>query len=178
MKPFHLKSGALILLSSFFITACTKDDKAKTMSDDIFYKEIGYCLAKSYSDIYNQNLAGKPVGAINMTTPGPMGGTVVITGTTTQDASHDITGTDLLLNLTAVPYSTTTTNITQSGIVSYKGSFSPTYNNTSHLSDNITLVGKVTSGGVTREINQSGAISINVTKTNVSATIFGHNVNW
>lgn len=178
MKHPNLKNGLLILFSSFLLTACSKEDKTKTMSDDTFYKEIGYCLAKSYSEIYNQNLAGKPTGAVNITTPGPMGGMVTITGTTTQDATHDITGTDLLLNMTDMPYSSSTTNITQNGIVSYKGSFSSSYNSTSHLSDNIKIVGKVTSGGATREINQSGAISISVTKTHVTATIFGHNVSW
>lgn len=170
--------AVLIALVFSLITSCNKSEKSKTMSDDTYYKEIAYCLSKCYSDVYNQSLAGKPVGYQNFTTTGPMGGSIEITGNTTQDNTNNITTTDLVFAMNDVSYSTTSTNLNQTGSVTYKGSFSPNHNNTSHLSNSLRLSGKVTKDGVTRNVDLNTTISINVTKTTVSATIDGHNVNW
>lgn len=177
-KFFRLLNVSLIGFICFVNAGCTKDENSKTMSDDTYYKEIAYCLSKCYSDIYNQNLAGKPVGNQNINTSGPMGGNVIITGSTTHDNTHEITTTDLLFTMNEVKYSTTNANLTQNGATTYKGSFSPTYNNTSHLSNDLQISGTVTKDGITRNVNLNTSISINVTKTTVSATINGHNVNW
>lgn len=165
-----------VMGSLFF--SCKKDEKSSTMSDDVFYKEIAYCLAKCYSDVFNQNLAGKPAGVQNISTTGPMGGSILITGNSSQDLTYNVTSLDLLYTMDGVKYSTTHANITQSGAVTYKGSFSPSTNNISHLSDNLVLTGTVTVDGKTRNVNLTTPVSINVTKSTVSATINGKNVNW
>lgn len=72
MKKKKSIYAGLIAMLFTLITGCSKNENSKTMSDDTFYKEIAYCLSKCYSDVYNQSLAGKPVGYQNFTTTGPL----------------------------------------------------------------------------------------------------------
>lgn len=178
-----------IVIFSLLTNSCKEEDNSDqvTVTDKIFYEQIGYTIIKCYTDIYNQNLAGKPTGTQNITTNGPMGGTVKITGTSSYDSTHSITTTDLTYTLTNVVanYSaasttgstTCTTQITITGVASYKGSFSSTYTSLSHQSQNLHVVGSVTYAGVTRNIDQTGQVNINRSST-VSATLFGNTVNW
>jgi len=147
------------------------------MSDDTFYKDIAFALIKSYTDIYNQNLAGTPTGAINMTVNGPLGGTVTITGSSSYDNTHSITTVDLNLSMDEIITITSYANLTLTGSTTYTGSFSDTYTSVNHQSDNIHIDGSVTRNSVVRQINMAGEVSINRTST-VTAIIFGHTVSW
>lgn len=155
-------------------------------SDQSFYMEIGVTLIQCYTDIYNQNLAGKPTGAQNITANGPMGGTVVITGTDSWDNTHSIMTTDLLFSMTNVKYTYTytgsnnkswVTEITLNGTATHKGSWSDSYTSISHISDNLHIKGSVTYDGSIRTIDMTGSVAINrATKTTVN--IFGNTVSW
>ncbi len=177
--------GILCLLAN----SCKEENNSAeiTVTDKAFYEQIGYTIIKCYTDTYNQNLAGKPTGTQNITTTGPMGGTVIITGSSTYDSTHSITTTDLTFTLTNVVanYSATsstgnttcTTQLTLTGVATYKGSFSSTYTSISHQSQNLHVVGSVTYAGVTRNIDQTGQVNINRAST-VTANIFGNDVSW
>lgn len=180
-----LMMGFLCMMTS----SCTekKEDDPITVSDEIFYQQVGYTIIKCYTDIYNQNLAGKPTGSQNITSSGPMGGTVTITGTNSYDSTHGITTTDLTFALTNVVqnYSSTsnsgkttcTTQVTLSGVATYKGSFSGTYTSLNHQSQNLHVVGSVTYDGVVRTIDQTGQVTINRSSTS-SVNLFGNNASW
>ncbi len=176
MKSTFKHTAIALILTSFAFIGCTKEE-TPTISDTVFYQDIAYALASCYSDIYNQELAGKPVGTKNITTTGPMGGTVVITGTTGQDATHDITTTDLVYTMTDVKYNTTYAFLTITGAATHKGSFSSTYTSVNHLASNLRVNGYVKRNGITRNIDQSGEVNINRT-SKFNATVYGFTVSW
>jgi hypothetical protein len=179
----------LLLGCTLMITSsCSKEDedvKETTISDENFYMMLGVSMINCYTDIYNQNLAGVATGAHTINTDGPMGGTVLITGTTTYDNTHGITTTDLVLSMNAVQYTYSYTSggkkwityLTLTGATSYAGSFSYTYTSVNHLSENMQITGTVDCDGVTRTIDSMGAVSINRSST-VAVNIFGHTVSW
>jgi hypothetical protein len=176
--------GCLLML----ISSCKKDEEETTssISDDTFYKMVGVSMIYCYVDIYNQNLAGMPTGSQNITTDGPMGGTVLITGTTSYDDTHGITTTDLVFSMNEVKYTysqsdgsgkTYTTQITLTGATTYTGSFSNSYTSVNHQSGNMYIKGTVTYDGITRSIDSMGQVSIN-RSSNIAVNIFGHTVSW
>ncbi len=179
-----LALGCLLMLSN----SCKKDETPApaSISDNNFYMMLGTSLINCYTDIYNQNLAGVVTGGHNITTEGPMGGTVLITGNTTYDNTHGITTTDLVFSMTNVKYiysytdssgKTWSVQVTLTGYTTYVGSFSNTYTSVNHQSDNLYINGTVSYDGVTRSIDSAGGVSIN--RSSVTAvTIFGHSVSW
>ncbi len=163
--------------------SCIKDeDISTTISDDNFYKQIGYSLVKCYTDIYNQNLAGHPVGNQNITANGPMGGTVIITGSVGYSSNNGITTTDLIFSMTSIKYVTNVsdfkTEITLTGATTFTGSFSDSYTSVNHQSDNLHISGSVTHNEIVRKIDMTGIVSINCTTSSVTANIFGNTVFW
>jgi len=171
--------GMLLMLTN----SCTNDeDTTITISDDNFYKQVGYSLVSCYHDIYNQNLAGHSVGGQNITANGPMGGTVIITGSTGYSSNNDITTTDLVLSMTSIKYVTNVngfeTEITLTGATTYTGSFSSDYTSINYQSDNLHITGSVIQNAVERKINMTGIVSINRLTSSITATIFGNTVSW
>ncbi len=172
--------GVFLMLTN----GCKKDDEntTNTISDEQFYLYIGYSLANCYVDMYNQNLAGHPTGAQNITANGPMGGTVIITGITSYSSNTGITTTDLLFSMTSINYTTSSngyvTQITLTGATTYTGSFSSSYTSVNHQSDNLHIIGSVTYQGIVRNIDKSGKVNMNRTESSITATIFGNTVAW
>ncbi|MFU8844170.1 MAG: hypothetical protein ACNA7V_10230 [Bacteroidales bacterium] len=181
--------AVLLGMTLMMTVACNKEEeevKETTISDNDFYMMVGYTMINCYTDIYNQNLAGVATGGHNITTDGPMGGSVLITGTTTYDNTHGITTTDLVLAMNAVNYIYShtnsngrkwTANITLTGSTTYTGSFSNTYTSVNHQANNLQITGMVIFDGVTRSINGIGAVSIN-RSSKIAVNIFGHIVSW
>jgi hypothetical protein len=178
-----ITTGILLSLGS-----CSKDETNDVgVSDKIFYEQVAYTIIKCYTDIYNQNLAGKPTGNQYITTTAPLGGNVIISGSNSYDSTHAITTTDITFALSNVIGSATTssddgkttctTQIMITGTTTYKGSFSSTYTSISHQSQNLHVVGTVTYAGSTRNIDMTGVVNINRT-TSVTASLFGNNVSW
>jgi len=169
----------VIGIVSMLFTGCSKDD-VSTISDENFYKQIAYSIALCYNDIYNQNVAGHPVGAFNSTVNGPMGGTVVITGSTS--GNGQITTLDLVYAMSEVSYFKTSngysTSITITGNSTHTGSIFPGSTSQNHQATGMNIKGTVTYNDIVRNIDSSGIISINRSDANVSANIFGHTVSW
>jgi hypothetical protein len=176
--------GSLLLVFS----SCKKDEpeEAAAITDDNFYMMVGVSMINCYTDIYNQNLAGVVTGSHNITTSGPMGGTVLIVGTTSYDNTHGITTTDLVLTMTEVIYNYSftdgngrswSTQVTLTGNTTYTGSFSDGYTSVNHQSGNLRIKGTVNCDGVVRSIDSMGSVSINRSST-TAVNIFGHIVSW
>lgn len=191
-----MKKKAMFLVFPFilaglllFTNSCAEDETTEpiTVSDKIFYEQLGSTIIKCYTDIYNQNLAGKPTGTQNITSVGPMGGNVIITGTNSYDNTHGITTTDISFALNNVQYiktqtstsgnTTATTEITLTGATTYFGSFSDSYTSVNHQSQNLHIKGSVTYAGTVRTIDMTGPVIINRSST-TSVSIFGNTVSW
>ena len=177
--------GTVLMLTN----SCAKDATTEpvAVSDQIYYEQIGNALVKCYTDIYNQNLAGKSTGTQNITTTGPLGGAVIITGTTSYDNTHGITTTNLTFAMTNVQYAytassasgntTATTQITITGTTTYYGSFSETYTSLNHQSQNLHIVGSVTYAGTLRPVDLTGQVTIN-RSSKITVSILGNTVSW
>lgn len=188
IRHSHAYHAALLGCLLMLAASCEKEktESPATISDQNFYMMVGTSLINCYTDIYNQNLAGMPTGSQNITADGPMGGTVVITGTTTYDNTHGITTTDLILSMASVNYTYSFTDnsgkawltqITVTGNTTYSGSFSNTYTSVNHQSVSLQIKGTVTYNGVVRSIDSSGAVNIN-RSSSTAVTIFGHTASW
>ena len=182
---------ALLLLMGliFFATGCDEKKEPEItyeINDKNFYIMISNAVGLSFTDIYNQNVAGKPTGNIEMTVDGPMGGKVTITGTTAL-ADNGINMVDLVLNMNSVRYTYSLkdanndqwlSEVTMTGIITYKGSWGTGFRSVNHQSDNMHIVGSVKYKDKTRTMNDSGKVSIS-SSTNVTAVdIFGHTSSW
>ncbi len=177
----------LLVISLLSCEGSAVVDESATISDENFYMEIGSTLIYCYEDIWNQNIAGKPIGTKNLTVDGPMGGTVTITGYTSYDEKLGIATPDLVFSMTAVKYTYTCTgsnnktwitDVTLTGSTTFKGSFSESYTSLNHQSDNLHIKGSVTyDGTIIRNIDMSGEVRIN-RSTKTSCNIFGHIVAW
>lgn len=185
-----LKIFSLIIVLFILTNGCMENindnNDVPTISDEAFYMELGITIINCYTDIYNQNLAGKPTGNHNINANGPMGGTVLITGNSCYDKTHNITTTDLVFSMNTVKYTfsyrssnnkTWITEVTLTGNATYAGSFSDSYTSINHQSDNLHIKGSVTYDGIIRNIDMSGNVRIN-RSTTISVNIFGNTVTW
>jgi hypothetical protein len=191
MKKFNaLNMVPIVMLGCLLVvfSSCKKDETEEpaVITDDNFYMMVGVSMINCYTDIYNQNLAGVATGSHNINTNGPMGGTVVITGTTSYDNTHGITTTDLILTMTEVKYNYSytdgsgrswSTQVTLTGATTYTGSFSDGYTSVNHQSENLRVIGTVNCDGVIRSIDSMGTVSINRSST-TAVNLFGHIVTW
>jgi hypothetical protein len=188
MKLFFRLLSITFCLSALFLTSGCETDSPETdeiVSDTNFYTGLGAAMVNCYHDIYNQNLAGQPTGNQNKTANGPLGGTVVITGTTTKDNTNNITTANLTMNMAGVKYNyaygssgnQVVADITLTGSTSYSGSFNTTYTSLNYQSSNLHVVGTVTYKGKVRSIDQTGPVVIN-NSSNITVTIFGNTVSW
>jgi hypothetical protein len=104
----------------------------------------GVTLANLVNDLYNQNLAGRPVGSQNLSAQCPLGGTAAITGTTGFDSTHNITSVNLTYMMTSCHASASGVQLTYTGTVTEVGSFdSMTLQSLNDASDALTTTGTV-----------------------------------
>lgn len=160
------------MASILFISACDNEK----ISDDVFYECIAKCMAYCYQDICNQNIAGQPLGTHNLTVTGPMGGTVVITGS--NSSSGDIVTENLVLDLTNVKYIWFDTQITMTGTTTCTGTHSDSYESLNYNSSNMHIVGVVDKDGDVREMDKTGVVIYNSGTGHHSGEIYGHSVSW
>lgn len=155
------------------------------LTDEIFYTKIAYTLQLCLDDIFNQNIVGKPAGTWNNSFSGPMGGIVVITGTDSYAASVGVTTTDLTFNLQSIPYTHSassssedwTSDLIFTGSITYKGTYSSSQINLSHLASNLTINGSLKYNKKTKNINNSGVVTIN-RSTQINGNIFGNSFTY
>jgi hypothetical protein len=84
---------------------------------------VGLAIVGLVSDLYNQAIAGKPVGNQSATANCPLGGTVTITGTDSVDTTHDLTDVDLTYVMTGCEAIENGDTLTFSGSIEEQGSF-------------------------------------------------------
>jgi hypothetical protein len=152
--------------------------------DELFYKDVAWGIMTGLSDIYNQNIAGTPTGAVDLTAAGPFGGTVHITGTTTYDQGNGIETVHLQYDMTNCRLSSTSSSsdlnvdVTLNGVISEDGSWSSTYTSLSYGSDLLNVDGVSTRGTKDRAVNNTTQFKANRTSSGISAELFGFKVSW
>lgn len=172
----------VIPLLATLSTSCTKD--RNKYDDEQFYKDVAWGLMTGLVDIYNQNLAGTPTGAIDKTAPGPFGGTVHITGTTSYDQGNGIQTVHLQYDMIGCRISSTSSSsdlnvdLTLNGVISEDGSWSSTYTSLSYGCDALDVDGVSTRGTRERTVDDMTAFKANRTSSGISAELFGFKVSW
>lgn len=182
MKKFTI----ILLLFPFLIATTSSCDKEEDVSDENMYTNVSRSITSCISDIYNQNLAGKPSGPQNMTALGPLGGTIIISGSNT--VSNDgLNALDFSYELQNVKYIYVsqyyTTEITLTGTLTEKGSFKNEdyFRSVSYKSSNMHINGSIyytKNNKMTRDINLSGDISINAGWSTTNSIICGYTVSY
>ncbi|HTW91506.1 MAG TPA: hypothetical protein VMH22_07320 [bacterium] len=177
--PVVLAAAALLVLSS----ACS----GPRYSDDSFYGDVAWGIMQGVGTIYNQNVVGTPVGAIDATAGGPYGqGTVHITGTTSYDSGTGIETAHLQYDLTNCRISATSSSsnlnvdLTLDGVINEDGSWSTatTYVSLSYNSASLRVSGSSERDSRQRDVNGTTSYHAERTTSGTSAELFGHDVTW
>ena len=108
----------------------------------MFDRSISWALIANTSDLYNEHIAGKPVGDFDVTAPCAEGGTARITGSVATPGNMGGTNVDLAFDMNAchavlsypVPGGTSTTSLRTTGVLRWTGSFSATTTNMEYRS--------------------------------------------
>lgn len=187
------------ILSLALLAGCVANGEDGSSSDapitptqaqlDVFMK---YALNSTAMAIYNQNLAGKPVGNVSVTANCPLGGTVAITGSVSYASNVGVTTVNLTYVLSNCqnnyvsstgidPKSTsasTTLSHTLNGTATYTGSWdSANYVSTNFQSSNLAITGTFKStNAVTTDINQTCVIALSSTSSGLTAEICGRTI--
>jgi len=162
--------------------SCTKDKNK--YPDEQFYGDVAWGIMTGLSDIFNQNIAGTPVGTIDTTASGPFGGTVHITGTTSYDQGNGIEIVHLQYDMSGCRVSSTASSsdlnvdLTLNGVISEDGSWSSTYVSVSYKSDALDVNGVSTRGAKDRSVGGTTPFKANRTSSGISAELFGFKVSW
>lgn len=175
---------ALVLAIPFLAMLNVSCHREPRYSDESFYKDVAWGMMTGLSDIYNQNIAGTPSGAIDITASGPFGGTVHITGTTSYDQSNGIQTVHLQYDMSQCRVSSTSSSsdlnvdLTLNGVISEDGSWSSTYVSVSYGSDALGVNGASQRGTKERKVNETTTFKANRTSSGISAELFGFKVSW
>lgn len=157
--------------------------------------DLVWAIQNGIADIFNQNVTGTPVGPKNITGNCPVGGSVVITGTTSHPDSTGTTTIDLAYAMTGCKIAKTTTQgnthvtvaLTLDGTVMEKGSWN---NNTGFLSKNyssqsLTMAGTAErTGFLDAKVDQTCEIATSLTRKagstqgSTAGAICGRQVAW
>ena len=104
---------------------------------------VGYAVDNAGWLLYNQIVAGKPAGNVNVTASCPLGGTVAVTGTVNV-ASNGVNSTQLTFSMTDCGVSAKTFSLTLTGALQMTGTFTgKSQNDITFSSSNLALVGQL-----------------------------------
>jgi hypothetical protein len=160
--------------------SCTKP----RYGDESFYEDVAWGVMTGLVDIYNQNVAGTSTGPVDITTAGPFGGTVHITGTTSFDQGNGIETVHLQYDMLNCRISSTSSStdlnvdLTLNGVISEDGTWSSSYVSLSYNSPALHVDGSSHRGSRQRDINDMTTFKANRTSSGTSAELFGFKVSW
>jgi len=170
----------------------TSSDTPSAYPQSILDADVVWATYSGVDDIYNQNLAGKPVGTQSLQGKScPLGGTVNITGTTAVATDNGITSVDLQYEMTSCKMARTSKDgnvtlvLTLSGTINDTGSFNSSthFDGENFQSSSLSWTGTAhRSGYVDETINETCPFSASVSQSSsggqTSGSICGRTVSW
>ena len=175
----YIMAVALTLMA----TGC-KDDEESAVSDTSYYNTLACTVLEATGNIYNQNIAGTNVTPSDLHVDAPHGGTVVISGSVSND-NNNLTRVDLNYTFDNVRWLWTSndgnysTDVYITGVIHEVGSFraSDNYRSLSTSSDSLRMTGSVNAYSSKRNVDELGKISIVSDVNKYNGDMFGHTVN-
>lgn len=169
----------ITIIISFFSLKCSKDSSpttsVPTQTTNCDQKcqdgNVGYGLNHTFWFLWNQNIAGTPVGNKDITVNGPLGGSVHLYGTTAQ-SSNGISTVHLTCDLTLCKNSDDYYTLTFTGSVACDGTFSTTHKAFVFSSNALTFKGTV-GKNTNNPVNTTCEVRVVQENDNLSGTICG-----
>jgi hypothetical protein len=170
------KQSIFVILATIVMvvfSSCGSPSEPEGLDQETQDAFVAYGFVNSYKFIWNQNIAGTPVGYKDITVPGPQGGTVHIFGTKGYSSSTGINTVDLTLEMTNCKNSNVSYELTFTGTMICSGSWSSTYRAMGYSSDELSYLGTVDNENTCIEVGDVGPVSITETQNGLSGTICG-----
>lgn len=164
----HLPLTSLALVAAVFLCSCG-DGEPTGPSQDETDGYIGYGIVTCCIFIWDQNIAGSEPGPIDMTVPGPLGGTVHIFGTTGSEGP--IQTCDLTYEMAVCESLDEFYHLSLTGNLAVSGTWSTEYVAMGYTSDMLTFTG--TAGPSDVAVDETGPVSITRTTNGLSGMICG-----
>ena len=172
----------LSMILAFTLITCTEEETptetpAPVCDQACQDEHIAYGLVDVFWFIWNQNIAGQPVGAKDFTVAGPQDGTVHVTGTT-EVANNGINTMHLLMQFTNCKGIKETYNLAFTGSVTADGTFSDTYRAITFASQQLGYIGKVGKDDWITNVNGFCEAAINQTFSTTAGSICGRTFSY
>ncbi len=180
------KTAVLFVLSliiSFTFSNCNKDESSPSeppapVCDQTCQDEnLAYGMVDVFWFVWNQNIAGQPTGAKDITVEGPQGGTVHVTGTTAV-ASNGINTMHLVLEFNYCKGIKEKYNLMFNGTMGADGTFSTTHYAITYSSQMLNYTGTVGKDNWVTQVDGGCTVTINQTLPSVSGTICGRTFSY
>ena len=172
----------LSLVLGFTLINCTEEENtteppSRTCDQACQDEHIVYGLVDIFWFIWNQNIAGQPVGAKDFTVAGPQGGTVHVTGTT-DIATNGINTLHLTFEMNSCKGIKETYNLSFNGTFTADGTFSTTHRAITYASQQLGYTGSVGKDDWVTNVNGFCEATINQTFTTTAGTICGRTFSY
>jgi len=163
------------MLISFALYSCKEDENTTSppvpVCDQACQDEhTAYGYIQVFWYIWNQNIAGQPVGTKDFTVPGPQGGSVHVTGTTDY-ASNGVNTLHLVLQMIGCKGMGEKYNLTFNGTITADGTFSLIHKAITYASPVFGYTGTVGKDDWVTDVDGNCGVIINEAFTSVSGTI-------
>lgn len=181
MKNLYKSILIILFLSSVVYMSCKESTDTstgnQTSSCDQNCKDenTAYGVTHLFNFIWNQNIAGQPVGTKDFTVSGPQGGSIHVTGSTA--FANNISTCHLIFDMTNSKSSDEHYNLTFTGVVSIDGTFSTNYTALGYTSPALKFQGTV-GKNVNAAVDATCAITINETTGHLAGTVCGRNFSY
>jgi hypothetical protein len=181
------KTAALFVLSmflSFLFSYCNKEEDNSTqpaapVCDQTCQDEnVAYGFVDVFWFLWNQNIAGQPAGAKDLTVNGPQGGNVHITGNTAVSSSTGINTLHLVFEFSNCKGIKDKYNLIFNGTMSADGTFSTTHYALTYASNQLNYNGTVGKDDWVTQVDGSCTVTINQTLSTVTGTICGRTFSY
>ncbi len=181
-----MKKAVVVLVLSFMISFtfnhCNKEESSTNPPARVCDQNCqDENLANGFIDIFwyiwNQNIAGQPVGSKDFTVTGPQGGTVHVTGST-DISTNDINTLHLVIEMSNCKGVEDKYNLVFNGTIAADGTFSITHKAITYASPQLSYSGTVGEDDWVTEVNGICSITFNETFSSVSGTICGRTFSY
>ena len=180
------KTAALLVLSfilSFLFSYCNKDEStteppAPVCDQACQDEHTAYGIVDVFWFVWNQNIAGQPVGAKDFTVNGPQGGSIHITGNTDVSTSTGINTLHLVFEFSNCKGIKEKYNLIFNGTMSADGTFSTSHYALTYASSQMNYNGTVGTDNWVTPVDGSCPFTINQTLSTVTGTICGRTFSY